>query len=539
MPEDLSITYNAKLLEVKDNMKQLEKLNFDVSKYAKEIEKIEEETKRGIEASYQTFDKESYSTFLHDSNAQVYGTSITRIDKINRLVMEEYNSYYKITVKCKNLKKQLRNKNYEDIDSLVAEAKTLLKDIRTSSTIDYEMERRLVESIYEAIYKVLKLEIVLNNSSSILEQVKIDETDTAYLIRLIKADIQKLNKEDGQEIRDKVSKLEEQGLDDSSLLNRDLILLLTLSNDEDLSCKAKSHFIESLENHQEISDVYTKVKVDNEELLGHIEDLKKESRKNFLIRLRKKVFLALNLGMIGAGIVGSFNALKDVTKTKEYKTITTTYDSSTDEEKSDFAYEANRDDEINLVEYSPWDTPGYFRDEYERNVYEYNLSGVDATFSNLEAYLTSDIKDDVTYTSTVETAEETPTDLGYTENKYVLTEIKQDKEDFHLVQSYPLWALTTILSSAGILGIDALLIKLLSKNKLHLLRVRKKELKQELKDSKQRLLETKTTLADLDQQCLESREKTLAAYENLPEAVKKSKDVKEKVLTLQRNENNS
>jgi len=539
MLEDLSITYNAKLLEVKDNMKQLEKLNFDVSKYAKEIEKIEEETKRGIETSYQSFDKEICTTFLHDSNALVYSAAITKIDKINRLVMEEYNSYYKITVKYKNLRKQLKNKNYEDISSLVAEAKTLLKDIRTSSTVDYEMERRLVESIYEAIYKVLKLEIVLNNSSSILEQVTIDETDTAYLIRLIKADIQKLNKEDGQEIRDKVSKLEEQGLDDSFLLNRDLILLLTLLNDEELSCKVKSHFIESLENHQEISDVYTKVKVDNEELLGHIEDLKKENRKNFLTRLRKKVFLALNIGMIGVGIVGSFNALKDVTKTKEYKTITTTYDSSTDEEKTDFVYESSRDNEINLVEYSPWDTPGYFRDKYERNVYEYNLSEVDANFSSLEGYLTSDIKGDVTYTSSIEKVEETPNDLGYTENKYVLTEIKQDKKDFHLVQSYPLWALTTLLSSAGILGIDALLIKLLSKNKLHLLRARQKELKQELKDSKQRLLETKTTLADLDQQWLETREKTLAAYENLPEAVKKSKDVKEKILTLQRNENNS
>ncbi len=540
MSKDLSIIYNAKLTEVKDSLEQLQELNFNTEKIESTIKNIAEKVELSVEDNYQNFDKVDSKIFLQESLSATYSSAISKLEKIKAVIDREYQAYVKINAKYKSLNNKVENVNAENIDDIASKGMVLLEEIRNSSVVDYKMEKSLVENIYKLIYKIIKLELIYRGSSRIVAKVLIDDTDCTYFAELVKENISELAEEDQETIKKIIIDLSAGGLTNQDYLNSSLLNTIITSEDNELTEVINNDFLEKIEEYEELKSKYELIEQRKNNLTEGNTELIEEKKRNGMRKMKKRIFLNINALVVATGILASGYVLKDATRTKEYKTITTTYNSITEEEKVKEGYQKSTDYSLEIKEYTPWIEPGYFRDGYEREVYKYDLSGLDETYPNITDYLTAALKDDVSFTTNTQTKDEEPKDLGYKENKYIIKEVKQDKNIYNREISPVNWILSISGVGAFIVLIDWLLAcKLISKTKYSELKEDYKESKKRLKDNNVALLETKEELSNLVQQIINSREQTMKTYEGLPTPVKEMPKIKQKLKSLEDKNPNS
>jgi len=540
MGKDLSIIYNAKLQKVKDDLEQLKEINFDVSKIEKTITDIEEKVDQKITENYSIFDKQGSKAFLHDTVGFVYEIATAKLEKIEDEIKEEYESYSKINNQYLALKKMIANVDENNASKIIQKGIQLLDSIRASSTIDYNIEKKLVENIYQLVYKIIKIELICGKETAFLDKILTDDTDLTYLVKLVKENIKEIPKKSRTSIDNIIERLEIDGtLDDYNYLNKELLTEIIITQDNSLIEKINRNFQEKYAAYKEVEEEYYLAIDKNNELISNSETIKQDVKHNRFLRIRKISSLYVNMLLLTAGIATSVFALKKPTSEKVYLTTTQTYDSLTGEKPPKETYEKDRDDTVTLVEYSPWESPGYFRTDYKRNEYYYDLSTLEEGFEELKDYLNPKLKGEITYVMEEKNQEEKPDDYGYQENKYVITKVEQNKDKFDLVPREELWALAAILSSIGITIIDLLVYsKLISKEKYFNQKFFYQEAKNRLKENNQRLIEMKNKIEDLKLQLATLKSETLCEYESLPSTLKESPKVKEKVNDL-KNENNS
>ena len=532
MRKDYSIIYNGKLKEIKDNLQKLEDIKISIPTFKKAVENIIKETEISIENNYKLFNNADQTLDLDEANAKVYSQANKEIDKLNQQIIKEYDIYYKITMKYNKLLSLVDDVTEDNICDIVINCRSILSLLKSSSNIDYSFEKDITEKIYQLTYRIIKLELIYSNSAGLLYALK-NPTDQNYITELIKEDINLLDKNhpDTKLVKEKVNKLKENGLNNMFLLDKNLIILLAILTDKNLSHKVDSKFFNSLKNYFELEkDMHkTELAISN----SKVDEIKKSLKIHNLKIFKKKVFLSVNLLLVTSSIVGSAIAIGKLTESKENKVKTTVYDSFTDTKEITERYEDLDTDTISLIEYSPWDEPGYFRDEYSRNVYTYDLEGIKKKYANIEDYLTSDLKEKIKLSEEKEEIEtEKPKDLDYTKNKYIITEKVINEKDFRMVKSKFYWPLFSILSSIGIIAVDFLLLKKLTSVKLKDLKQKKKKVQEELKSDKEKCLENKKSLHELSQLATILKFDALDNYEKLPDIVKETFDIKESFKSL-------
>lgn len=532
MRKDYSIIYNGKLKEIKDNLQKLEDIKISIPTFKKAVENIIKETEISIENNYKLFNNADQTLDLDEANAKVYSQANKEIDKLNQQIIKEYDIYYKITMKYNKLLSLVDDVTEDNICDIVIDCRSILSLLKSSSNMDYSFEKDITEKIYQLTYRIIKLELIYSNSAGLLYALK-NPTDQNYITELIKEDINLLDKNhpDTKLVKEKVNKLKENGLNNMFLLDKNLIILLAILTDKNLSHKVDSKFFNSLKNYIELEkDMHkTELAISN----SKVDEIKKSLKIHNLKVFKKKVFLSVNLLLVTSSIVGSAIAIGKLTESKENKVKTTVYDSFTDKKEITERYEDLDTDIISLIEYSPWDEPGYFRDEYSRNVYTYDLEGIKKKYANIEDYLTSDLKEKIKLSEEKEEKEtEKPKDLDYTKNKYIITEKVINEKDFRMVKSKFYWPLFSILSSIGIIAVDLLLLKKLTSVKLKDLKQKKKKKQKELKSDKEKCLENKKSLHDLSQLATILKFDALDNYEKLPDIVKETFDIKESFKSL-------
>lgn len=535
MEKDLSIIYNGKLLEVRDSLEQLKELDgFNTEKLEKAINKIEKNVEKSVEDNYSTFDNVDSKTFLHDSLATTYRQATAKLEKIKDVIDAEYQEYLKINAKYKALRNNMEKISKENVAGLSEKGRDLLSSIRNSSIVDYKMEEELVENIYALIYKLIKLELIYKGESTILEYAKTDETDCSYFAKLVKENINKLDRDSQALIRKIIINLATDGLTNDDYLDYNLLNTIIASEDDELSEIINNDFLDKIATCEELNEKYELAETKKTDLAERLNESKTKKKQNGLRKMKKRIFLNLNALVVATGILASGYVLKDITKTKEYKTTTTTYNSITEEEKEKETYQTAKGYSLTITEYSPWIEPGYFRDGYSRDIYKYDLSDVDKSFSNLEDYLNPQLKDELEVESETQTKDEKPKDLGYKENKYIIKEVKQNKADYNPVISPIFWGGSTLAAGALIILIDWLIaFKLISKEKYSDIKDDYKTSKKKLEENNTKYLEAKQELESLISQITHSREQVMQTYERLPEPVKEMPKIKQKIMEIE------
>ena len=189
MNNDNAIKYNAKLTELKNNLDKVSKMGMKIYDFNNKIEVIEKEVNDKIKDNYDKFFDGKSDVFLNDSLSKIYEEAIKKIDRINEYVISQYDDYYKINNKCIELNDNISNINSNNIDDFVAEVKTLLRKMKSSSCIDYQEEKVLVDDVYDLVYRTIKLELMYNKQSELIGEVKSDDVDSTYIAELVKQDI--------------------------------------------------------------------------------------------------------------------------------------------------------------------------------------------------------------------------------------------------------------------------------------------------------------------------------------------------------------
>ena len=238
----------------------------------------------------------------------------------------------------------------------------------------------------------------------------------------------------------------------------------------------------------------------------------------------RKIVLTVNLGLVGGLMAVSFiSQLKNI----KYKTITTVYDSSTDNISYDIKYLPEAEDTVTVVEYQPWEEYNFFDTQYKRNVYTYELDAVNMNYDDIKDYLTSDFKEEVIPTKEEEKSTSKPND-EYKESEYIITKQIQDKDDYNewdmLSMSFGLmiYLYGGMFWSGFSIGRPSLeeLIKILKENKIN------------LKCAKQASLDYKEFIEKFYNEVSALKTSIEVDYEKLPIALKENEKIKRKVLAI-------
>ena len=238
----------------------------------------------------------------------------------------------------------------------------------------------------------------------------------------------------------------------------------------------------------------------------------------------RKIVLTVNLGLAGGLMAVSFISQP---KNIKYKTITTVYDSSTDNISSDIKYLPEAEDTVTVVEYQPWEEYNFFDTQYKRNVYTYELDAVNMNYDDIKDYLTSDFKEEVIPTKEEEKSTSKPND-EYKESEYIITKQIQDKDDYNECDMLSMLFGLMIYSYGGMfwsgfsIGRPSLeeLIKILKENKIN------------LKCAKQASLDYKELIEKFYNEVSALKTSIEVDYEKLPIALKENEEIKRKVLAI-------
>ena len=174
MNTDVAISYKAKLIEIDNKIREIEKIGFDMSKIREELDSIKIENNNDIKSSK----KNNFEGFIINDYINATG----KLEKLE-VKLENYTIYVKTYYYVKYLNKV--NITNENLNEIIDEIKLLLRKIRNSSVVDYEDEKQVVEPFYNAILKVIFIEIKLNQKSELLEFCKYDINDTMFISLMI------------------------------------------------------------------------------------------------------------------------------------------------------------------------------------------------------------------------------------------------------------------------------------------------------------------------------------------------------------------
>lgn len=523
--------YNAKLLEIEGNLKQLKEINIETINIEKIIENIKQELQKEIEECYKKYNE---NIFLNDSIATVYRSAIAKLEKINQSLIGEYQEFYILNQTLLELKSKKITEN--TVEEIVKETINLLNKVLLSNYYVANNEKLLLE-LYNFTYNLIKFEMIYNNNSILLDYVKTEQVHTSYVTKCIKEELEELSKNNKKQIQEILVYINKNGLDDIYYLNPKLLFLIIKSDKKEYMSIIEDRLESFYKEYNEIKKDLESVKEKSLLHIKEIKDTKKKRKQLWRKQLSRKALFFLNLGIVSLSCVTAAKIADKVPPNKEYKTITTYYDSSDPNHKEEkIAYQKETTNELTLTEYSPWESPGYFREDFQRNVYEYTVSNLEEYSENIEDYLTEELKENISLENiSLETSIEPPTET-YTQNKYVIHQIYQNKEDYKEEEDkIGKWVLRIILIGA-IFFIDGLIyMAYFSKRKK--IKEERKETKKVLLNQKKLLLEEKTKMSTLTEELNSLKTKLNQQYDTLPEVLREDEKIQRRIRQLNEIEN--
>ena len=461
-PEDEAIIYNGKLQQVKLLIEDLKELGLNVESAKEEVKQIEEMVSGNVEHNYNTYN--DTTSLLNSALCFDYNSAIKRLDILNTFLQEEWKDYYVIVNKCNAINKSISNVEELDFDQIVDSLINILDLMRASTTISYDIEKDIVERLYELIYTVIKLEIIYNKSNKLLDSIKNNETDSIYITNLLKKEIKETKNDEVDRL---VSSLKSNGMDSKYLLDKKLIMLVSAINEPEIINELMDEY---KENNKRIEEARKDNKNYNDTLkdinynLNNSIENKENIKKRYKIKMIKTTIKAILLSLV---LSGGIITIKNHGFDDAYNTEVTTYDSTTDETTVTNEYTTGRDNKITVVEKTPWRQPEFFdNNKYRREEYIYEVpEEVYKSCKEPKDLLNKDINNQI-IPKDYKTKEksEKPEDFEYRENIFTITAHKKDLNDSKKVINNFNTIITSLITLSLLLLIQQLFMHLVDKD---------------------------------------------------------------------------
>lgn len=346
MNTDVAISYKAKLIEIDNKIKEIEKIGFDMSRIREELNDIKVENNNDIKKSK----KNSFEGFI----ATDYINATGKLEKLDAK-LDSYTIYVKVYYYIKYLNKV--NISVENINEIINEIKQLLKGLRNSSVVDYEDEKNIVELFYKEIVEVIFKEIKLNQKSELLEYCKSDSNDTMFISLMIEEYISTLDLTKYPEIEAGYYNVKK-NLNASEFLDNSFIKTIVFRDEkEKLEESLKDEMTDLLslidESDNQIYHTYSSYKTSNDDVHYFKKSCKESVLKLFTSLISTAITLSISIGIFS----GVFSWFKKFTSEYSYETNTEIYNSITKQVTSSSAREkmgvldASNQEQTYLIEY--------------------------------------------------------------------------------------------------------------------------------------------------------------------------------------------
>lgn len=328
MNTDVAISYKAKLIEIDNKIRTIEKIGFDMTKIREELNNIKVENNNDIKKSK----KNSFEGFI----ATDYINATGKLEKLDSK-LDSYTIYVKVYYYTKYLNKV--NISAENINEIISEIKQLLKGLRNSSIVDYEDEKNLVELFYKAIVEVIFKEIKLNQKSELLEYCKNDSNDTMFIGLMIEKYISTLDLTKYPEIEADYYNAKK-NLNPTELLDNSFIKTIVFRDEkEKLEDSIKDEMTDLLsligESDNQICQTYDFYKTSDIDIKNTKNKCKKSLLKLYASLISTAITLSISIGIF----FGVFSLIKKLTSEYSYETNTEIYNSITEQVTSSSARE--------------------------------------------------------------------------------------------------------------------------------------------------------------------------------------------------------
>ena len=349
---------------------------------------------------------------------------IALIQSLNNDSQEIFTKIDTAIIKTDKINYVLKTGNYKEVIRELCESSIYILDIISKSmNTNYNKTMKSVERIYDNIYQIMKIELLLTPNDSIFQKVISDVISTSFILQRIENDI---SKDDNRELKQRL-------VNKNNLLDKKIIRKIALNEYKYLEEQIKDNYVNQV-NEYEITQTIIKDEKNNKERTLHDIKYSKDEMDNYKRKIRiRKIAIVLNLLLYPTYL---FNAKKLFSKmdfVQEYWTTTTRYDLLTKEEEITEGYSHGKEDAVIIKEYTPWIIPedSYYM-HYERSIYTYHLNEQEQIrFKSISS--ANDVFDilDQDYNTRFEreiiTSESRPENLEkYTDDKYEVIKIEKD-----------------------------------------------------------------------------------------------------------------
>ena len=412
--EDSGLICKAKLKEAKIYIKNIEELGFDISKEKKDIEEIENDIDKKINKNSEKYD---YNTLGVETLLMLdYTTASQKIDEVVNGLKNKWSSYIEIDDKCNKIMNSLKDVNESNIDEIVSDTIKLIDMLRHSTTIDYDLEKELVDKTYKTVYEVLQLESIYSSNQVLIDKVSSNSIDSAHIYELLIADLKKINNDECKDICDQLKGLP---LNVSKLIDGRLLFLVALYNNPENIDKQKDRFLVLVDECLFHMDKLENLKYEQQ---GHENRINGTHEK---IKYAKKILKLKSAGFIfSASIIAGIMAfnIKDALNNKEnypvYDQITTTYDSKTGDIEVTNSIGSDTEQYAEITKYSALEPTKF---GYKRTETHYKVTGDDIDYDcDYDEFISKYVKKEYK-------------ELGKTEEYFSTNESTDHKEDSYTI----------------------------------------------------------------------------------------------------------
>ena len=381
MNTDVAISYKAKLIEIDNKIREIEKIGFDVTKIREELNDIKVENNNDIKKSK----KNSFEGFI----ATDYINATGKLEKLDAK-LDSYTIYVKVYYYIKYLNKV--NISVENINEIINEIKQLLIGLRNSSVVDYEDEKNIVELFYKEIVEVIFKEIKLNQKSELLEYCKSDSNDTMFISLMIEEYISTLDLTKYPEIEAGYYNVKK-NLNASEFLDNSFIKTIVFRDEkEKLEESLKDEMTDLLslidESDNQIYHTYSSYKTSNDDVHYFKKSCKESVLKLFTSLISTAITLSISIGIFS----GVFSWFKKFTSEYSYETNTEIYNSITKQVTSSSTREkmgvldASNQEQTYLIEYHVLDDKTAKKEGRASREYNYGVAEAKLKLRETQTY---------------------------------------------------------------------------------------------------------------------------------------------------------
>ena len=393
MNQDKSLQLQAEIIKVNKIIFQIKELGFDTTKFERIINKLiqeVEESSNKINEDYNA--QESINNFLKEDFIVTYcEEALKTILLLEEKLIEEYQTYSEIQGILQAIDSNIDQLEQQPLKTMIDSMITVLEKLKHSSTIHYNDEKELVEKTYQLTYQLIKLELLQQPSSQLLEHVLKSEIDTQFTEKYLWEELDQLDitKEENKVIIRKVKELKKKGFN-TNLLDLELLQLLKYADNPEFIETKKNEIIISYQQLEDSQTQYEKLAKKHKNLVKKANDIagaKKIAKKQII---KYTSYIACVASLSGGIMVGMTKLAKNISSRTTYYNLEETYDVPKDELTKTETYSTNKNGQTTIKKYFPYQENVENFLYSVRKIYTYDVS--DIQYNDLKEYANIDLE---------------------------------------------------------------------------------------------------------------------------------------------------